>query len=202
MDKPMADKDTPETPEKTESETASPKKSTRKAPVKKAAAKKVAAKKPAANKSTDHVTVQDMHDLLNILRDGLDSRDKVVEHLQQQIALNQEQVVQNKKILARRSAINKWIFVVLAMGMTYIAFDQHTIIKTFDKDMTAMRVSMESMSKDMHSMSGDFGTVAKDVSSISVDVKSMSHGVRGMSRDTREMNRSMDIMTPPWSPFR
>ena len=193
----MADKGKPEAPKNSESEVAAPKKSTKKAPV-----KKTAKKKSAAGKSTDQVNVQDMHDLLNILRDGLDSRDKVVDHLQQQIALNQEQVAQNKKILARRSAVNKWIFVVLAIGMTYIAVDQYTIIKTFDKDMTAMRVSMESMSTDMHSMSGDFGTVAKDVSSIAKDVKLMTQGVQGMSRDTRDMNRHMDTMVPPWSPFR
>jgi len=193
----MADKDTPEVPEKSEAEIVAPKKSTKKAPV-----KKTAKKKSVASKSTDQVTVQDMHDLLAILREGLASRDKVVDHLQQQIALNQEQVAQNKKILARRSAINKWIFIILAIGMTYIAVDQHTIIKTFDKDMTAMRVSMESMSTDMHSMSGDFGTVAKDVSSIAKDVKLMTQGVQGMSRDTRDMNRHMDTMTPPWSPFR
>jgi len=207
----MADKDTPEVPEKTESKVAPPKKSTKKVPV-----KKTVKKKSVANKATDHVTVQDMHRLLTVLEDGLASRDKTVDYLQQQIALNQEQVTQNKQILAKRALINKWIFILLALAMGFIGFDQYTIAKSFDEDMTivakdmdvmmhemtAMRVAMEAMSTDIHSMSGDFSTVAEDVSSIAKDVRSMAHGVQGMSQDTRDMNRSMDTMTPPWSPFR
>ena len=124
--------------------------------------------------------------------------------------------VQNKQILAKRALLGKLVFVLLAIGMGIIGFDQYTIVKSFDEDMTivaqdmdvmmkemtAMRIAMEAMSSDMHSMSGDFSAVAKDVSSIAKDVKSMSLGVLGMSRDTRDMNRSMDTMTPPWSPFR
>lgn len=212
----MADKETPEAPENSESKMAAPKKSTRKAPVKKAAAKKAAAKNTVASKTPEQVTVQDMHRLLTVLENGLASRDKTVDHLQQQIALNQEQVVQNKQILAKRAFVGKWVFALMAIGMGIIGFDQHTIVKSFDRDMTivakdmdvmmkemtAMRIAMESMSQDMHSMSGDFSIVAKDVSAIAKDVRSMSHGVQGMSHDTRDMNRHMDTMTPPWSPFR
>ena len=121
-----------------------------------------------------------MYRLLTFLENGEASRDKAVDYLQQEIALNQEQVVQNKQILAKRALLGKLVFVLLAIGMGIIGFDQYTIVKSFDEDMTivaqdmdvmmkemtAMRIAMESMSKDMHSMSGDFGTVAKDVSSI------------------------------------
>ncbi len=179
-------------------------------------------KKVKSNKTSEQVTVEDMHDLLSILRGGLDSRDKIVDHLQTQISLNQQQVEQNKRILAKRGIIYRLITGLLALGVLVVGFDQHTIVKSFDKDMTnvsndmdlmlvemtAMRKAMESMSTDMHSMSGDFSAVAKNVSSIdksvvtmSQDVKSMSYGVQGMSYDTREMNRSMDTMTPPFSPW-
>ncbi len=179
-------------------------------------------KKVKSNKTSEHVTVDDMHELLLILRTGLTSRDKSVDYLQKQIALNQEQIAQNKKILAKRGLVYKLGFTLLAIGVLVVGFDQHTIVKSFDKDMTnvskdmdkmllemtAMRKAMESMSTDMHSMSGDFSAVAKNVSSIdksvvtmSQDVKSMSYGVQGMSYDTREMNRSMDTMTPPFSPW-
>ena len=157
-----------------------------------------------------------MHDLLDVLRDALVSRDKVVDHLQQQIEQNQLQAAQNQKIIAKRGLLYKLTFVLLAIGVISASFSQYSVIKSFDDDMTnvsnnmdvmrsdmsAMRVAMESMSVDMHSMSNDFGTVAKDVSSIAKDVKVMSAGVVGMSRDTRDMNRSIDAMTPPWSPFR
>ncbi|RKZ56980.1 MAG: hypothetical protein DRQ44_16205 [Gammaproteobacteria bacterium] len=157
-----------------------------------------------------------MYRLLSVLEDGLSSRDKSVDHLQKQIEQNKLAASQNQKLLAKRGLIYKFVFVLLAIGLIMVGVDQHTIVRSFDKDMTgmskdmhvmmaeitAMRVAMESMSTDMHSMSGDFSTVARDVSTIAVEVKSMSHGVRGMSRDTREMNRSMDTMTPPWSPFR
>ena len=156
-----------------------------------------------------------MHKLLSILHDGLASRDKSVDYLQHQIALNLEQIEQNKKILAKRSMIYKLSFVLLAIGILVVGFDQHTIVKSFDDDMTnvsnnmdvmvsdmsAMRNAMESMSTDIHSMSGDFGTVAKDVSTIAKDVNSISNGVHGMSRDTRDMNRNMDNMVPPFSPW-
>ena len=196
----MAEKDAPAAPKKT-----SPKK---------AAVKKTPVKK-AASKAVEHVTVEDMHRLLEVLEHGLTSRDKSVDYLQQQIAQDQVQIEQNKKILAKRGLVYKLGFVLLAIGVLAVGFDQHTIVKSFDKDMTnvsrdmdkmliemtAMRKAMESMSTDMHSMSGDFGTVAKDVSVIAQDVKSISYGVRGMSHDTRQMNRNMDDMVPPFSPW-
>lgn len=190
---------------------------TKKAAPKKSVAKKVTAKKAAVSKKVEgHVTVDDMHRLLSVLEDGLASRDKAVDHLQKQIEQNQLTAAQNQKIIAKRGLLYKLTFVLLAIGVISATFSQHTVIKSFDDDMTnvsnnmdvmrsdmsAMRVAMESMSKDMHSMSSDFSTVAKDVSSIAKDVKVMSQGVRGMSRDTYEMNRHMDTMTPPWSPFR
>lgn len=204
----MAEKDAPAEPKKS----AAPKK----AAAKKAPAKKAAPKAAANKKAQEHVTIEDMHKLLGILQEGLASRDKAMDYLVTEITLNQQQIEQNKKILAKRGTIYKFVFVLLAIGVISATYSQHTVIKSFDVDMTnvsnnmdvmrhdmsAMRIAMEAMSADMHSMSGDFSTVAKDVSTIAVDVKSMSHGVRGMSYDTREMNRSMDTMTPPWSPFR
>lgn len=196
----MAEKDAPTAPKKT---------STKKAAVKKAPVKK------AASKAVEHVTVEDMHKLLQVLENGLASRDKAVDYLQQQIALDQVQIEQNKKILAKRSILYKGMFLLLAIGLVIVGMDQHSIVKSFDddmttvardmdvmmKEMTMMRVAMESMSTDMHSMSGDFSTVATDVSAIARDVKSMSQGVRGMSHDTRQMNRNMDNMVPPFSPW-
>lgn len=204
----MADEDTP-----ADNKTPVGGKST--AAKKKSVAKAGARKKEVAKKDQGHVTVEDMHKLLQVLQDGLASRDKAVDYLQQQIALDQVQIEQNKKILAKRSILYKAMFVLLAIGLVIVGMDQHSIVKSFDNDMTTvardmdvmmeemtkMRVAMESMSTDMHSMSGDFSTVAKDVSVIAQDVKSISHGVRGMSRDTYEMNRNMDNIVPPFSPW-
>lgn len=177
---------------------------------KKSAAKKAPAKKAVASKKAqDSVTVDDMHRLLKVLETGLASRDKSVDYLQQQIALNQEQIEQNKKILAKRGLIYKLSFVLLAIGVLAVGFDQHTIVKSFDKDMTnvskdmdKMLLEMTAMRKAIESMSNDFSQVSTDVSSIDKSVGSMSQGVRGMSYDTHEMNRSMDTMTPPWSPWK
>ncbi len=182
---------------------------------KKAAPKKVAAKKNAS-KAPELVTVQDMHALLEVLRESLYSRDKVVDHLQQQIEQSQLQVTQNQKIIAKRGIIYKLSFALLAIGVISATYSQHSVIKSFDddmsnvsnnmdimrSDMSAMKDAMESMSVDIHSMSSDFSQVSKDVSSIDKSVLSMSTGVRGMSHDTREMNRTMGTMTPPWTPFR
>jgi uncharacterized protein YoxC len=133
----------------------------------------------------------------------------------EQIAQNEKHILQNKKILEKRGLVHQLIFILLALGVLVVGFDQHTIVKSFDKDMTNVSKDMDVMLEEMiamrkaiESMSSDFNQVSKDVSSIdrsvvtmSQDVKSMSHGVRGMSYDTREMNRSMDTMTPPWSPW-
>lgn len=157
----------------------------------------------------DYVNVSDMHELLLVLREGLASRDKAVDYLQKQIELNQRQIEQNKKILAKRGLIYKLAFILLAIGVLMVGFDQHTIVRSFDKDMTnvskdmdlmlvemqEMRKAMAAMSKDINSMSYSFTQVARDVNSI-------SHGVYGMSYDTRQMNRQMDTMTPPWTPFK
>jgi len=210
----MAEKDTPAA-----KKSAAPKKSA----AKKAPAEKATPKAAASKKAQEHVTVEDMHKLLTVLQDGLASRDKAMDYVVTEITLNQEQIQQNKKILAKRGLVGKLAFVLLAIGMILIGADQHTIVKSFDKDMTIvakdmnvmmaemteMRKAMVAMSVDIHSMSLDFNQVSKDVSSInksvvtmSQDVKIMSYGVSGMSYDTYEMNRSMDTMTPPWSPFR
>lgn len=172
-------------------------------------AKKAASKKGATSNTNDNVTVADMHELLLILREGLASRDKVVDYLREEITQNQQQIAQNKKIIAKRGIITRLILLLLALGVLAVGFDQHTIIRSFDKDMTnvskdmdvmlvemtEMRKAMQAMSEDINSMSGDFSQVARDVNSISL-------GVHGMSYDTRQMNRQMDSMTPPWSPFK
>ena len=150
-----------------------------------------------------------MYELLSVLREGLALRDKAVDHQQYQIELNQRQIEQNKKILAKRGLLYKLSFTLLAIGVLVVGFDQHTIIRSFDKDMTnvsrdmdkmliemtEMRKAMQAMSTDINSMSGDFSRVARDVNAI-------SYGVYGMSMDTRQMNRSIDTMTPAWSPFK
>lgn len=171
--------------------------------------KATAQKNVASKKAQEHVTVEDMHKLLGILQDGLASRDKAVDYLQQQIALDQVQIEQNKKILAKRSILYKAMFVLLAIGLVIVGMDQHSIVKSFDNDMTnvskdmdKMLLEMTAMRKAIESMSNDFSQVSTDVSSIDKSVGSMSQGVRGMSYDTHEMNRSMDTMTPPWSPWK
>jgi len=218
----MAEKDAVDAAKKSAGKPAAPKKAASKKAAKKPKPKEAASSKASAVKEDKHVTVEDMHKLLGILQEGLSSRDKATDYLVTEIALNQEQIEQNKKILAKRGTINKFIFVLLAIGVLVVGFDQHTIVKSFDKDMTnvsndmdvmliemtAMRKAMVAMSVDIHSMSLDFNQVSKGVSSIdksvvtmSRDVKTMSYGVTGMSYDTYEMNRSMDTMVPPWSPF-
>ena len=172
--------------------------------------KKAAAQNSVASKKTqEHVTVEDMHKLLGILQDGLASRDKAVDYLQQQIALDQVQIEQNKKILAKRSILYKAMFLLLAIGLVIVGMDQHSIVKSFDNDMTnvskdmdKMLLEMTAMRKAIESMSNDFSQVSTDVSSIDKSVGSMSQGVRGMSYDTHEMNRSMDTMAQPWSPWK
>ena len=219
----MAEKDAADAPKKSAGKSAVPKKAaSKKAATKKAKAKDTAGSKATVTNKDEHVTVEDMHKLLGILQEGLSSRDKAMDYLVTEITLNQEQIQQNKKILAKRGTANKFIFVLLAIGVLVVGFDQHTIVKSFDKDMTnvsndmdvmliemtAMRKAMVAMSVDIHSMSSDFNQVSNNVSSIdksvvtmSRDVKTMSYGVTGMSYDTYEMNRSMDPMVPPWSPF-
>ncbi len=150
-----------------------------------------------------------MYELLSVLREGLATRDKTLDYIQEEIRLDREQIAQNKKIIAKRGIVTRLILLLLAIGVIAVGFDQHTIVRSFDKDMTnvsndmdvmlvemtEMRKSMQSMSTDIHSMSADFSQVARDVNAI-------SHGVYGMSYDTRQMNRSIDTMTPSWSPFK
>ena len=159
--------------------------------------------------SSENITVQDMYELLSILRSGLASRDKAVDHLQHQIELNQQQIEQNKKILAKRGLLYKLTFILLAIGVLMVGFDQHTIVRSFDKDMTnvsndmdAMLIEMTEMRKAMVAMSEDIDSMSKSFTQVARDVNSISHGVHGMSYDTRQMNRQIDTMTPPWSPFK
>ena len=163
----------------------------------------------ARQSSSNNVTVQDMYELLSVLRDGLASRDKAVDYLQKQIELNQRQIEQNKKIIAKRGVITRLIIAVVAFGVLAVGFDQHTIIRSFDKDMTnvsndmdVMMVEMTEMRKSIQAMSADINSMSEDFSSVARDVSSISYGVHGMSYDTRQMNRQMDTMTPPWSPFK
>ena len=159
--------------------------------------------------SSESITVQDMYELLSILRSGLDSRDKAVDYFQRQIELNQRQIEQNKKILAKRGLLYKLTFILLDIGVLMVGFDQHTIVRSFDKDMTnvskdmdLMLVEMQEMRKAIVMMSEDIDSMSKSFTHVARDVNSISHGVHGMSYDTRQMNRQIDTMTPPWSPFK
>ena len=160
---------------------------------------------PAPVKTSESITVKDMYALLEVLREGLASRDKVVDLLQYEIELNQQQIEQNKQILAKRGTIYKLIFALLALGVLAVGFDQHSIIKTFELDMNSMsddmdvmRLEMGEMRKAMLSMSEDIDSMSTDFSRVARDVNAISHGVHGMSYDTRQMNRTMNSMSPPW----
>jgi hypothetical protein len=65
--------------------------------------------------------------------------------LQHQIELNQRQIEQNKKILAKRGLLYKLTFILLAIGVLMVGFDQHTIVRSFDKDMTNVSKDMDKM---------------------------------------------------------
>ena len=186
------------------------------AETKKEPSKKSASKKESAGEAAENVTVADMYELLSILRAGLESRDKALDYLQEEIRLDREQIAQNKKIIAKRGVVTKLILILLAIGVLVVGFDQHTIVRSFDKDMTnvsndmdvmlvemtEMKSAMVTMSKDINSMSKDIKSMSGDFSQVAKDVNSISYGVHGMSYDTRQMNRQMDTMTPPWSPFK
>ena len=172
---------------------------------KKAPNTQASAENSTTRETLEHATVDDMYELLQVLSDGLASRDKVVDLLQYEIELNQQQIEQNKEILAKRGTIYKFIFALLAIGVLAVGFDQHSIIRSFDtdmkivsKDMDVMMVEMTEMRKAMISMSEDIDSMSKDFSQVAKDVNSISHGVYGMSYDTRQMNRSINTMSPPW----
>ena len=187
----MKDKDTPSGKKKTKQE-------------------KTAETKPAADNSapvepSENITTRDMYALLEVLREGLASRDKVVDLLQYEIELNQQQIEQNKQILSKRGTIYKLIFALLALGVLAVGFDQHSIIKTFEldmnnisEDMDTMKLEMVEMRKAMTSMSEDIDSMSTNFSSVARDVNAISHGVHGMSYDTRQMNRTMHSISPPW----
>lgn len=186
----------------TEKDTAKSKKKSRR---KKADVRQASSENPSKRKTQEHVTVDDMYELLNVLSDGLASRDKVVDLLQYEIELNQQQIEQNKKILDKRGIIYKLIFALLALGVLAVGYDQHSIIKTFEldmniisRDMSVMMVEMTEMRKAIISMSEDIDSMSTDFSHVARDVNSISHGVYGMSYDTRQMNRTMNTMSPPW----
>jgi len=187
----MTDKDTTET--------------RKKAKRKKTPDKQAAVDNTEVKNTREHATVDDMYELLHVLSDGLASRDKVVDLLQYEIELNQQQIEQNKEILAKRGTIYKLIFGLLALGVLAVGFDQHSIIKTFEDDMNeisadmgVMKAEMTEMRKAMISMSGDINSMSTDFSQVARDVNSISHGVYGMSYDTHQMNRTMNTMSPPW----
>lgn len=160
---------------------------------------------PDTKQSHQHVSVDDMYELLGFIREALVSRDKVVDLLQYEIELNQQQIEQNKEILARRGTVYKLIFALLALGVLVVGIDQHSIIRSFNTDMAnvssdmdLMLVEMTDMKKAMLGMSKDINSMSVDFSQVSRDVNLISRGVYGMSYDTRQMNRTMNSMSPPW----
>jgi len=153
----------------------------------------------------EYITTKDMYAALEVLKESLASRDKVVDLLQYEIELNQQQIEQNKEILARRGTIYKLIFLLLAIGVLAVGFDQHSIIKTFETDMNnisgdmaIMTVEMIEMRKSMTTMSEDIDSMSKDFRNVARDVNGISRAVHGMSYDTRQMNRTMNSISPPW----
>ncbi len=179
--------------------------SKRKTKPKKADDTKAASGSPDTEQAPEFITAQDMYALLAVLREGLASRDKVVDLLQYEIELNQQQIEQNKEILAKRGTIYKLIFALLAIGVLAVGFDQHSIIKAFELDMNTisddmkiMRFEMIEMRKAMTLISEDIDSMSTDFSQVARDVNAISHGVHGMSFDTRQMNRTMHSISPPW----
>jgi len=167
---------------------------------------------PESIQYAEHVTAEDVMELISTLSQDLNKLDQSNQLLQQQVA-------QSQKAPQRQHTVLKIITIILGVGIIAVGYSSAKInsrmnenmgISSIDMDRTTSRIttlntSIDSMSSDLNKintrldkMSADVMTIDQNVAKVASDVNKLNTNTSSKSRNSQYVRRPMD----PWSPWR
>ena len=157
----------------------------------------------------EHVTAEDVMELINTLSQDLNKLEQSNQSLQHQIA-------QSQKAPQRQHTVLKIIAIILGIGIIAVGYSSAKINSRMDENMgvtsadmdkttsriTALNTSIESMSSDINKINTNLGKLSVDVTTINQNVNKVASDVNKINTstasttqpNTRYMGRPMD----PW----
>lgn len=157
----------------------------------------------------EHVTAEDVMELINTLSQDLNKLEQSNQSLQQQIA-------QSQKAPQRQHTVLKVIAIILGIGIIAVGYSSAKINSRMDENMgvtstdldkttsriTTLNTSIESMSSDINKINASLGKLSADVTTINQNVNKVASDVSKINTstastaqpNTRYMARPME----PW----
>ncbi len=144
----------------------------------------------------EHVTAEDVMELINTLSQDLNKLDESNQLLQQQVA-------QSQKAPQRQHTALKIIIVILGIGIIAVGYssakinsrmDQSMGVTSADLDKTTSRIN--TMNTSIESMSSDINKINASLGKLSADVTTINQNVNKVASDVTRINTSTASTTP------
>jgi len=165
---------------------------------------------PESIEYAEHVTAEDVMELINTLSHDLNRLDNSNQLLQQQIA-------QSQKAPQPQNTMLKIITVILAIGIVTVGYSSVKInsrmntntgtgIDSTDMDKmtsrtTTMDVSMQSMTSDIDKINASLGKLTADVTTLNQNVNKVASDVSKINTSTASQPQHNQYMARPMDPW-
>jgi len=147
----------------------------------------------------EHVTAEDVMELINTLSQDLNKLDESNRLLQQQIA-------QSQKAPQRQHTALNIIALVLVIGIIAVGYSSAKInsrmdenmgmgIASTDLDKTTSRIT--TLNTSIESMTGDINTIKASLGKLSTDVTTINQNINKVASDVNKINTSTASTTQP-----
>jgi len=145
----------------------------------------------------EHVTAEDVMELINTLSQDLNKLEQSNQSLQQQIA-------QSQKAPQRQHTVLKIIAIILGIGIIAVGYssakinsrmDENMGVTSADMDKTTSRIT--ALNTSIESMSSDINKINTNLGKLSVDVTTINQNVNKVASDVNKINTSTASTTPP-----
>ena len=156
----------------------------------------------------EHVTAEDVMELINTLSQDLNRLDESHQLLQQQIA-------QSQKVSQPKNTMLKIITVVLGIGIIAVGYSSAKINARMDENMgvastdmikmtsriKTMDTSIDSMTGDLNKINTSLGKLTADVTTLNQNVNKIASDVTRINTDTASKPNNTQYMARPMDPW-
>jgi len=145
----------------------------------------------------EHVTAEDVMELINTLSQDLNK-------LEQSNQLLQQQIAQSQKAPQRQHTVLKIIAIVLGIGIIAVGYSSAKINSRMDEnmgiastDMIKMTSRIQTMDTSIDSMTNDINKINASLGKLSADVTTINQNVNKVASDVSKINTSTASTAQP-----
>jgi len=152
---------------------------------------------PESIQYAEHVTAEDVMELINTLSQDLNKLDESHQLLQQQIA-------QSQKAPQRQNTMLKIITIILGIGIIAVGYSSAKINSRMDNnngvastDMIKMTSRIKTMDTSIDSMTSDINKINASLGKLTADITTINQNVNKVASDVTRINTSTASTTRP-----